>query len=523
MAQIPSLSEMIDEPHSVVKRDGRIVPFDETKILHAILKSAGAVADREGKPLNEQEARKVTALVVQDLPKLKKHGRYEHSQNNIPDIEDVHSAVIHTLKGTGHNKTAFAYQTYKEQRDIDRKLIVVRDAGGRDPTETALFVYSPSKEEVVPWDRRKIAFSLMEEAKIDEAKAYSIAKETEKRILHWAGMRNYANGKIKLRTAKIREFANEAMEDFGLEKRLKDTSTITIPAYDIWTLMTGKSKENSNITANNPEAVSASISETAIKQFMLSQIFSQEVSDAHLEGRIHLHDLGYGPRVYCSSHSLANLGKYGLKLENLSTTSNPAKHAFPLVGHLNTFLASMQAYYAGALGVAYINDTFAAYLDADLEKLRQRPKEFISEMRGLLEKESVLSVDDLVEVGVEKDVAEQIKTKLEGKFRNSVSDIIDRLSDAEKTGGITQEEEYAFIKQIAQYLIFSGSQMAFSRGGQTLFLDFNIHTGTPKHLRYNPAIGPGGKYHLRKNGKLVPLEERIRTEGKHLMSDLYLD
>jgi len=50
------------------------------------------------------------------------------------------------------------------------------------------------------------------------------------------------------------------------------------------------------------------------------------------------------------------------------------------------------------------------------------------------------------------------------------------------------------IKQEAQYLIFSGSQNAFSRGGQSLFLDFNVHLGIPHYLRNIPAIGPGGKY-----------------------------
>jgi ribonucleoside-triphosphate reductase len=49
------------------------------------------------------------------------------------------------------------------------------------------------------------------------------------------------------------------------------------------------------------------------------------------------------------------------------------------------------------------------------------------------------------------------------------------------------------ILQEAQHLIFSGSQSAFSRGGQTLFLDFNVHTGVPAFMRETPAIGPGGK------------------------------
>ena len=35
---------------------------------------------------------------------------------------------------------------------------------------------------------------------------------------------------------------------------------------------------------------------------------------------------------------------------------------------------------------------------------------------------------------------------------------------------------------------------AFSRGGQTLFIDFNVHAGVPNYMRNVPAIGPGGEY-----------------------------
>jgi ribonucleoside-triphosphate reductase len=191
-----------------------------------------------------------------------------------------------------------------------------------------------------------------------------------------------------------------------------------MPKYDLKELIFSKSRENSNIAANNPEAINLTIAENTLKQFALQEVFSHEVSEAHLKGMVHLHDLGYPTRVYCSSHSLEYLKKYGLTLGNLDTASGPAKYARTLTGHLNTFLASMQAYYAGALGVGYINILYAPYL---------------------------------------------------------------------------VDMTYKEIKQEAQHLIFSGSQSAFSRGGQTLFLDFNIHSGIPRYMRAIPAIGPSGK------------------------------
>ncbi|MBU1121036.1 hypothetical protein KJ660_04120, partial [Candidatus Micrarchaeota archaeon] len=128
----------------------------------------------------------------------------------------------------------------------------------------------------------------------------------------------------------------------------------------------------------SPEAINLAIAENALKQYALREIFSKEVSTAHLKGALHLHDLGYPIRVYCSAHSLEFIKKYGLRLINLSTASTPAKHAHTLTGHLNTFLASMQAYYAGALGISFVNVFYAPYfVGADYKEMRQQAQYLI--------------------------------------------------------------------------------------------------------------------------------------------------
>ena len=49
------------------------------------------------------------------------------------------------------------------------------------------------------------------------------------------------------------------------------------------------------------------------------------------------------------------------------------------------------------------------------------------------------------------------------------------------------------MKQIAQYLIFSLSQSAFSRGGQVLFSDLNLFISIPEWLKKIQAVGPRGE------------------------------
>ncbi|MCL5018467.1 MAG: hypothetical protein M1416_01720, partial [Candidatus Pacearchaeota archaeon] len=58
-----------------------------------------------------------------------------------------------------------------------------------------------------------------------------------------------------------------------------------------------------------------------------------------------------------------------------------------------------------------------------------------------------------------------------------------------------------------QEAIYAASQNAFSRGGQTLFIDFNIHTGVPAYMKDTLAVLPGGKYGIKKDGETIFLKE----------------
>jgi ribonucleoside-triphosphate reductase (formate) len=384
----------------VRKRSGRTVPFDQKKIAQAVFKAAQSVGGAD-----QELAEELADVVVMFVEK-------QYGTGGIPTIEEIQDMVEKVLIETGHAKTAKAYILYRERRGRVRDMVSVRKkmVNQNNSTDISLMVDPTSREEMLPWNKDLIAVALEEEADISQDIACEIASIVEQRVM--------ASGMKRISTTLIRELADNELFERGLNTSLEKQASIGMPIYDLENIIFAKSKENSNITSNNPEAINLSIAETTLKQYALKKIFSKEVSDAHLQGMVHVHDLGYPTRVYCSSHSLEYLKKYGLQLENLDTSSAPAKHARTLTGHLNTFLASMQAYYAGALGVAYINIMYAPY--------------------------------------------------------------VENMTDKE-------------MRQEAQHLIFSGSQSAFSRGGQTLFLDFNIHTGVPTYMQNIEAIGPGGK------------------------------
>jgi len=431
------------------KRSGLIVPFSEQKIELAIDRAVDEVCRRQGGSKNEGLASKVAAQVVQQLasPQSEFFVRPNEEGKRIPHIEDVQDLVEILLSENGETLTVASYKRYRKQREMARRNIKVRgnDSSRKiDVTDASLLLVESSTSNVhLPWDRKRIVKQILDKTDLSVELAINVAKSVENRII--------ASDITTVNTTLIRELVNNELAERGYSHQLRDLSLYRVSKDFLENLMYTKSTENSNIVNNNPEAVNMGIAELVLKQWALDTIFSPEVKRAHDTGAIHLHDLGYPTRVYCSSHSIEYVKKYGLTgLINLNTESKSARSASVLTGHLNTFLASMQANYAGALGIAYINIFYAPFLV-----------------------------------------------------------------------GMDQSE----LKQIAQELIFNGSQNAFSRGGQTLFLDFNIHTGVPSYLKTVPAIGPGGHYQLRlKEGTVVELDEVLRDEldasGYPLM-DLY--
>ncbi len=434
------------------KRSGDIVPFSRKKIESAILRAGEAVKRNDGNStITAAEAVKLTDIIIEQLntPSSEYYVHTQPDTRRIPHIEDVQDLVEIALAEEGHSNVVSAYKRYRKQREVARKQIRVRGIMSEndiDVTDASLLLVESTSGNITrPWDRTEIVRQIVDETDLSVEAAVSVAKEVENTVLR---------GDFKLlNTALIRELVNNVLIDRDYSAQLQDLSIYRIPKKYVEQLMFTKGTENSNIVNNNPEAVNLGLAELVLKQWGLETIFSPEIKRAHDTGAIHLHDLGYPHRVYCSSHSIEYIKKYGLTgLSNLNSESKPARTASVLTGHLNTFLASMQANYAGALGIAYINILYAPYLE------------------GM----------DAVE-----------------------------------------------MKQIAQELIFNGAQNAFSRGGQTLFLDFNIHTGVPGYLKDVPAVGPRGRYMLEVAGQKIPISDELRDErdhaGNRLMDLVYTD
>lgn len=93
----------------IKKRDGRIVKFEQRKIIDAIQKALIAVHLKDGNTAN-----KLSSFVVRILNKKFKE--------RIPTVEDVQDIVIEVLGKKGYKKVAEEYEAYRRKKAEIRKL-----------------------------------------------------------------------------------------------------------------------------------------------------------------------------------------------------------------------------------------------------------------------------------------------------------------------------------------------------------------------------------------------------------------
>jgi anaerobic ribonucleoside-triphosphate reductase len=234
-----------------------------------------------------------------------------------------------------------------------------------ETTDMALFVRA-SDETLNGWNRQRIVDALIRETDIDLDTAQEIAREVEELI---------ATSRIRMITAPlIRELVDAKLIERGLEQTRKMHTRLGMPLYDVDQLILHPNKENANVP-HGPEATNLTLAERIKKEYALLSVFSQDVADAHLRGDIHLHDLGFVDRPYCSGQSLEYIKRFGLSLPNSIAMAKPAKHPEVLLAHMVKFAAALQSHFAGAIGWDAVNLFFAPYLvgmsDREVEQLAQ--------------------------------------------------------------------------------------------------------------------------------------------------------
>ena len=122
-------------------------------------------------------------------------------------------------------------------------------------------------------------------------------------------------------------------------------------------------KENSTVTYSVGGLI-LSNSGAVTANYWLSEIYDQEIADAHRNADIHIHDLSM-LTGYCAGWSLKQLITEGLGGIEGKITSAPAKHLSVLCNQMVNFLGIMQNEWAGAQAFSSFDTYLAPFVKAD--------------------------------------------------------------------------------------------------------------------------------------------------------------
>jgi|TARA_B100001964_G_scaffold245711_1_gene335049 ribonucleoside-triphosphate reductase len=271
-----------------------------------------------------------------------------------------------------------------------------------------------SRNTIEPFDRKKITSSLIKETNLPKELAELISKESEMEIR-----------RLKLDFASsplIREVVNVKLLEHGFEESRVDYTRLGIPVYDATNLIGLKGNDISTV---DPELLHLHMADSIFKEYTLLKVLPLYLTDAHMHGQIHIHDLDYFvSRPFSIEHDLRWFFEKGLELGTGKKviTTGPADNP-----HL-AFLIAAKVLYASKSDVSrkqvlkHFNVFLAPYVRGmDFKEIKQLLKLFLLE--------SQIRTTAKIEVQIEYTCPEFLKDTLYENLEFEIKTIATALTE----------------------------------------------------------------------------------------------
>ena len=335
---------------TVLKRNGREEGFEREKIANAIFSAAQSIGG-DDRDLADSLARAVTIYLTKQLG------------GHVPTVDHIHDAVERVLIQMAHIRTAFAYARYRDRRARIRRLregdmrlllgeLAEARPAGAAAAERGLFVRT-SADTILSWNRERIVEALVRETGLEKSMAEIVAAEVEQQ-LDAAGIQN-------LTSSLVRELVAARLVAHGLHEYRERHQRLGVPLYDCERIIRGVTLATAH---SDPVATDYVLAGAVKKEYALARVYSPHVSEAHLQGAIHLHGLEKVDRLRQTTLSPAMIATFGVGLPGAPDFASPPRNAVTFLAQLAKATANFQATFAGPLTWDAVNVYFAPYLHA---------------------------------------------------------------------------------------------------------------------------------------------------------------
>jgi len=209
------------------------------------------------------------------------------------------------------------------------------------------------------------ALNLAQQALGDKTPSVEEIQDIVEEILLASTYRKTAKAYIIYREqhARIRDIANKSTVDL-VEQYLNKTD---------WRV-----NENSNM-AFSLQGLNNYVSSEVSKVYWLSEIYTPEIREAHIQGDFHIHDLNI-LSVYCVGWDLHDLLAEGFRGVWGKVESRPARHLRSALGQIVNFFYTLQGEAAGAQAFSNFDTLLAPFIrfdGLDYRGVKQALQEFI--------------------------------------------------------------------------------------------------------------------------------------------------
>lgn len=209
-----------------------------------------------------------------------------------------------------------------------------------------------SRNTIEPFDRKRIANSLIKETKLPKELAENVAQESEEELRRL---------KLDFISAPlIREVVNVKLLERGFEDTRADYTRLGMPVYDAAQLIETGGEQGHR----TPQRLHNAIADNVLREYALLKVLPLHQADAHMRGEIHVHDLAhFVARPHSFHHDLRRLFAEGLAVDSPKgkVKSNPAKDAVTAFLQVGKLLDVCSSYFSGPQMLEYINYYLAPY------------------------------------------------------------------------------------------------------------------------------------------------------------------
>jgi len=167
-------------------------------------------------------------------------------------------------------------------------------------------------------------------------------------------------------------------------RKLRDLRTLLDPRETIQKYLEKldwRVNENSN-TSYSLQGLNMHLATSVVSRYWLNEVYPPEVRDAHVNGDMYVHDLGY-LAAYCVGWDLKDLLMRGLGGVYGKVESKPAKHFRSALGQMVNFIFTMQGEAAGAQAFSSVDTYLAPFIRYDhlrYDEVKQAVQEFVFNM-----------------------------------------------------------------------------------------------------------------------------------------------